>query len=101
VSRPLPDDDPAMHLLLDEYVSAVADVHRDSCYICRDPEFAQMGMPLCRPCPECGGHVPADDSVCDDCGHDDTPEPPDVPAICPDFVASAKEQALADDTDAS
>lgn len=68
MSRPLPDDDPAMHLLLDEYVSAVADVHRDSCYICRDPEFAQMGMPLCRPCPECGGHVPADDSVCDDCG---------------------------------
>jgi hypothetical protein len=48
--------------------------YRESCYICRDPEFAQMGLPLCRACPACGGHVAADDVVCDDCGHDATPE---------------------------
>jgi hypothetical protein len=30
-----------------------------------------MGLPLCRPCSECKGHIAADDSVCDDCGHDD------------------------------
>ncbi|EFC86499.1 hypothetical protein FrEUN1fDRAFT_0394 [Parafrankia sp. EUN1f] len=53
------------------------EVHRDGCYICEDPEFAQMGMPLCKPCPRCvskgeagGGHVPADDTVCTDCGTD-------------------------------
>lgn len=45
-------------------------IHRDGCYICEDPEFAQMGLPLCKPCPSCGGHVPADDVVCDDCGDD-------------------------------
>jgi hypothetical protein len=47
-----------------------AHLYRDYCYICRDPEYAAMGLPLCRRCGECGGHVAADDCVCDDCGHD-------------------------------
>jgi hypothetical protein len=48
-------------------------VHRDGCYICRDPEFAVMGLPLCRKCPRCAGHIAADDEVCDDCGCTDNP----------------------------
>lgn len=44
--------DPAFWMLFDGHVS-VPVVHRDDCYICNDDEFAQMGMPLCRPCPEC------------------------------------------------
>lgn len=60
-------DDPAYALLQDD-VTSTPTVYRRGCYICEDPEFAQMGLPLCRPCPSCGGHVPADDSACDDCG---------------------------------
>jgi hypothetical protein len=41
-----------------------------SCYICADPEFSLMGLPLCYACEKCGGHVAADDTVCDDCGYD-------------------------------
>lgn len=48
--------------------------YRSRCYICRDPEFSLMGMPLCFACYVCGGHVAADDSVCDDCGHDHCPD---------------------------
>jgi len=44
----------------------------DDCYICRDQDFAARGLPLCRACPACGGHIAADDSVCDDCGLDDS-----------------------------
>lgn len=45
-------------------------VHDDDCYICRDPEFAMMGLPLCYACSKCKGHVPADDCICTVCGHD-------------------------------
>ena len=45
-------------------------VYSEGCYICEDPEFALMGLPLCYPCSKCGGHVPADDCVCDDCETD-------------------------------
>ena len=67
-------DDPAYWMLFDSYTSST-EVYSDSCYICRDPEFAQMGLPLCRKCHYCVaegalGHVPADDSVCTDCGKD-------------------------------
>lgn len=48
-------------------------VYNERCYICRDPEFALMGLPLCYPCPVCGAHVPADDTTCDD-GHELEPE---------------------------
>jgi hypothetical protein len=44
--------DPAYWMLLDGHVSTPV-VHLDGCYICEDPEFAQMGMSLCTPCPEC------------------------------------------------
>jgi hypothetical protein len=63
-------DDPAHALLLDEYTSTPV-VHRTGCFICEDPEFAAMGLPLCRRCPLCGGHVAADDTLCDDCGFDE------------------------------
>ena len=46
-------------------------VHSATCYICNDPEYAQMGLPLCRKCPKCGGHIPADDYACDSCGYDE------------------------------
>ncbi len=71
--------DPAYWMLLDDFTSTPV-VHRDDCYICRDPEFAQMGLPLCRKCPECvrqgrgDGHIPADDAACTDCGYEDGPE---------------------------
>lgn len=66
-------DDPAFALLEDDHTSTPV-VHRTTCYICEDPEFARMGLPLCRPCSECqkagrgNGHIAADDCVCDDCG---------------------------------
>lgn len=63
-------DDPAYALLQDDFTTTPT-VYKRGCYICEDPEFAQMGLPLCRPCPSCGGHVAADDSVCDDCGKDE------------------------------
>jgi hypothetical protein len=44
--------DPA-HVLLFTGYQSVPVVHLDGCYICEDPEFAAMGMPLCSPCPDC------------------------------------------------
>lgn len=49
-------------------------VKRANCYICRDPDFAKMGLPLCTACRFCGGHVAADDSGCDDCGKEQLPD---------------------------
>jgi hypothetical protein len=63
-------DDPAYWMLFDG-VETTPVVYSKDCYICNDPEFAQMGLPLCRKCPYCGGHIAADDSVCDECGRDD------------------------------
>lgn len=68
-------DDPAYALLKDEFTTKPK-VYKKGCYICEDPEFAQMGLPLCWPCPKCGGHIPADDCECDDCGYDAS-EPPE------------------------
>lgn len=69
-------DDPAYWMLSSGHTSTPT-TYREGCYICEDPEFAQMGLPLCHPCPRCteqaghdAGHVAADDSVCDDCGYD-------------------------------
>jgi hypothetical protein len=64
-------DDPAYVLLQDPFIFSTPVVHRTGCYICEDPEFAQMGLPLCRKCTVCGGHIAADDAMCDDCGADD------------------------------
>jgi hypothetical protein len=44
--------DGAFWMLFDGKTS-VQVVHRPGCYICEDPEFAAMGLPLCRACPEC------------------------------------------------
>ncbi len=79
MSRHLSPGDPASWMLYDDFTSTPV-VYRESCYICEDPEFAQMGLPLCRPCPQCigretgAGHIAADDVVCDDCGYEDSPE---------------------------
>jgi hypothetical protein len=70
MSQKMKPSDPAYHLLLDDFTSTPV-VFRQGCYICNDPEFAMMGLPLCRRCPVCGGHVPADDTICDDCGLDE------------------------------
>lgn len=85
MSIPLKQDDPAMWMLqkgiaeqrrIDNH-EITADqaewitpkyIHKNGCYICEDPEFALMGMSLCKPCPLCGEHWAADDSECDaDC----------------------------------
>lgn len=66
--------DPAYQLLQDDFTST-PEVYREGCYICEDPEFAQMGLPLCKPCVVCEvGHVPADDIYCDDCDADQREE---------------------------
>lgn len=66
--RQMKPTDPAYWMLFDGKTSTPV-VYRDYCYICRDPEFAQMGLPLCNLCPTCKtGHVAADDEECDDCG---------------------------------
>jgi hypothetical protein len=70
-------NDPAYWMLHSGHKSTPPSVYREGCYICEDPEFAQMGMPLCEPCPQCtkrsgttAGHIPAEDPVCEDCGYD-------------------------------
>lgn len=75
MSEPMKKSDPAYWLLEhpDIYSTPVPGLYRDNCYICRDSEFAQMGMPLCYPCIVCNGHVPADDVECEN-GHDNQPE---------------------------
>lgn len=83
MSKPLPPDDPAYWMLEEGLAdpskrSTQTAPHRESCYICRDPEFSLMGLPLCYACSKCGGHVAADDVVCDDCGADARPEPDEV-----------------------
>lgn len=45
-------------------------VFKSGCYICEDPDYARYGLPLCQKCPLCGGHVPADSTVCDECSWD-------------------------------
>lgn len=69
MSQPLKINDPARTLLSDNFRSC-PQVFKAGCYICEDPEFAMMGLPLCKPCSECGGHIAADDVICDDCGYD-------------------------------
>ena len=69
MSVPMKPNDPA-YFMLTSGPTTTPVVHSDNCYICNDPEFAQMGMPLCYKCYVCEGHVAADDTVCDDCGKD-------------------------------
>jgi len=82
MSVPLRKDDPAYWMLQKGYAEQYRidnheitadeatwitpkDIHKDGCYICEDPEFALMGLPLCKPCPLCGAHWAADDGQCD------------------------------------
>lgn len=70
MSKKMDPSDPAYWMLSDGFTSTPT-VFKRGCYICEDPEFAQMGLPLCYYCSECKtGHVPADDTICDDCGAD-------------------------------
>jgi hypothetical protein len=55
--------DPAHWMLFDGHQS-VPVVHREGCYICEDPEFAAMGLPLCSPCPDCVRRM----EICTACG---------------------------------
>ena len=64
-------DDPARVLFFVSVPSTTDAPTKKDCYICNDSEFSRMGLPLCRKCPVCGGHVAADDTVCDECGVDD------------------------------
>lgn len=67
-------EDPAYFLLSSGHTTPKT-AHSDRCYICRDPEYAQMGLPLCTYCGTCtakegqsAGHIPADDVECSVCG---------------------------------
>lgn len=67
---PMPGDDFGQALVHASKIQSTPTVYRDGCYICEDPEYSMMGLPLCYKCPECSGHIPADDTLCDDCGYD-------------------------------
>lgn len=67
---------PSEKVLYDDNYQSTPKVHRDGCYICEDPDYRRMGLPLCRRCINCStkdkfGHIAADDTVCDDCGFDE------------------------------
>jgi len=96
-------NDPAYWLLDAPKHYSIPKVYLESCYICRDPEFMLMGMPLCRICCVCKklkenlstdvpinpkapqalvvvpgyGHIPADGSACDFCKHECDPGDPE------------------------
>lgn len=57
-------------LFNDDFTSTQSGPKHPDCYICNDPDFARMGLPLCTACMKCKGHVAADDTICDDCGED-------------------------------
>ena len=75
MSPKMKPSDPAYWMLSDGHeTNPDPDIYNENCYICTDPEFAQMGLPLCYKCMICGGHVPADDTVCDN-GHNQPTDP--------------------------
>ena len=76
MAKPLPPDYPARWMLEDGHTTTPnKDIYKETCYICNDPEYSAMGLPLCYACHYCGGHVAADDVICDDCGKDNQPYP--------------------------
>lgn len=81
MSKPMKPDDPAYWMLHDGFETKPnPNIYDPNCYICRDHEFAQMGLPLCRPCIICGAHVAADDCICNN-GHDQPMDPLEEIAI--------------------
>lgn len=79
MSQPMQPSDPAYWMLErgrnDASFRSTSTVYKKECYICTDHEFALMGLPLCGPCFKCGGHVAADDPVCDVCSADQQDDP--------------------------
>lgn len=77
MSVPMRPEDPAYWLLergrKDPSKRSATTVYQEGCYICEDPEFSMMGLPLCYPCRFCGAHVAADDCICEN-GHDNRPD---------------------------
>src|SRR5258706_3599650 len=94
MSVPMKSNDPAYWMLESPSIHSQPNVFMSGCYICEDPEFMMMGLPLCRECCICKrnkvnktetlpinpkapaydalgkyGHIAADDEVCDYCGH--------------------------------
>lgn len=71
MSVPMKPSDPAFWMLerglQDPSQCSTTTVYEAGCYICEDPEFALMGLPLCYPCPKCGEHVAADEGQCTSC----------------------------------
>lgn len=82
LDMPREDLTPFEQMLYDDDYTTSTDVYDPRCYICRDPDFAKMGLPLCRRCPKCVkesggkelGHIAADDTVCTVCGYDEMDE---------------------------
>ena len=70
-----PDDPCGFDPLPHERWTPIPSVYHERCYICRDPEYMTHGLPLCFPCDLCGGHVAADDDICDECGATQSREP--------------------------
>lgn len=79
MNKPLQSDDPCYFMLQNGRLEEIETpdefnwrtkpvIHREGCYICEDPEFSLMGLPLCYPCQFCNGHVAADSDTCDECG---------------------------------
>ena len=97
MSEPMKPSDPAYWMLFDG-VESTPTVYDDDCYICRDPEFAMMGLPLCYKCLICGAHVPADDPVCKN-GHLQPTDPIEELAIRKEHGLEISEQLLKDAED--
>ena len=75
MSKRMSPDDPAYWMLTDGFETKPnLEIYNKDCYICNDPEFAQMGLPLCFPCLICGEHVAADDYICVK-GHEQPTDP--------------------------
>lgn len=91
MSVPMKPDDPAYWMLFDG-VTSTPTVYSETCYICRDPEFAMMGLPLCYPCYVCGEHVPADDIICDNGHRQPTSPEEEAEYDVEEFIAEARRQ---------
>lgn len=79
MSKPLSPDDPCYWMLEQgradpSKCSVQTGPKLAGCYICEDDEFRLMCLPLCYACSHCGGHVAADDCICDACGFDQCEE---------------------------
>ena len=76
MSVPLKTSDPCYWMLeqgrADPSKQSIPTAYDEDCFICRDPEFALMGLPVCYPCSKCQHHIAADDPRCAGCGYDNS-----------------------------